>query len=148
MANAVIDGVGLNGPESIAATAKALHAFEQSIGPGERNSGNPSNNYASTRHECNVSLLANSGSAQNIGPGGTTPVFLMGIQIHTALAGTLTVNGFSNPDGTAAAWVIPASAVGAVLPPGSARRAEGGCTMTCATAADGPKVLVEWRPIQ
>jgi len=121
---------------------------EQALGPGERNSGNPSNNYASVRHECNSNLLANSASAQNIGPGGTTPVFLMGVQIRTALTGTLTINGFSNPDGTAASWVLPIGSIGAVVPPGNARRMESGCTMTCSVGTDGPFVLVDWRPIQ
>lgn len=120
---------------------------EQTLGPGERNSGNPSNNYAATKHETNTNVLASAATAQNIGGSGTTPVFLMGIQIRTALTGTLTITGFTNPDGTAASWVLPIGSVGMVLPPGNARRMESGCTMTLSVAADGPFVLVDWRPM-
>ena len=131
--------------ETLGAGAKVANI---ALGPGERNSGNPSNNYAATKHEANSTLLASSASAQNIGGGGTTPIFLLGVQIRTALTGTLTITGFTNPDGSSASWVLPIGSVGAVIPPGTARRLEAGCTMTCSVAADGPFVLVDWRPIQ
>jgi len=127
-------------------TGGAAHVLEQGINGGERNAGT-SNNYDATKHEANSYVLQNAATAQGIGQGGTTPVYLMGIHIHTALAGTLTVVGFTDSAGAAASWVIPIGAAGAILPPGNARRCEGGCTMTCSVAADGPKTLVDWRPI-
>lgn len=131
--------------ETLGAGAKVANI---ALGPGERNSGNPSNNFAAVKHEANVQVLANGTSAQNIGPGGTTPVFLMGVYINAALTGTLTITGFTYPDGSSASFVIPASATGWVLAPGTARRMESGCQMTKSSASDDGKILVEWRPIQ
>lgn len=128
-------------------TEFAAHTFEQGLGPGERNSSNPSNSYASTRHECNSTVLAAGTAAQSIGAGGTTPIFLMGIYANAALVGTITVVGFTNPDGTPANFVIPVGASGWVLAPGNARRCESGCTVTKSSASDDGKVLVDWRPM-
>lgn len=117
---------------------------------GERNTLSQSNNWDSIRAECNTSILASSAAAQNIGTGGVTPVFLMGVLINGVTTGTVTITGFTNPDGsTAAPWVIAAGTYvnAAILPPGNARRCESGCTVTCSVAADGPKVLIDWRPI-
>ncbi len=128
-------------------TDRATETLEQGLGPGERNSANPSNNYAANKHEANSTMLADGTSAQNIGAGGTTPIYLMGVYIHTALAGTLTITGFVDPTGTAASLVIPVGAVGWAIQPGNARRLESGCTMTKSSASDDDKILVDWRPI-
>lgn len=128
-------------------TDRATETLEQGLGPGERNSANPSNNYAANKHEANSTMLADGTSAQNIGAGGTTPIYLMGVYIHTALAGTLTITGFVDPTGAAASLVIPVGAVGWAIQPGNARRLESGCTMTKSSASDDDKILVDWRPI-
>lgn len=100
-----------------------------------------------TRHQASSNVLAAVATAQNIGAGGITPVYLMGVQIRTALTGTLTINGFTDPTGAAAPWVLPVGSVGAVLPPGNARRMETGCTMTLSVATDGPFAVVDFEPI-
>lgn len=97
-----------------------------------------------SRPQANSNVLAAVTTAQNIGAAGTTPVYLMGVQIRTALTGTLTINGFTDPTGAAAPWVLPVGSVGAVLPPGNARRMETGCTMVLSVATDGPFVVVDW----
>ena len=130
----------------------AAHTVEQGVSGGERNTGSLTNNFDATKHECNSQVLANSASAQNIGPLGTTPIFLMAVTIRASTTGTVTITGLTDVNGSPVSWVIPATTVtGGVpvqaLPPGNARRMEGGCTMTCSVAADGPNVLVDWRPI-
>lgn len=127
--------------------AGAAWTMEQGVIAGERNPNSTTNNYAATKHECNSNILQNVATAQNIGTGGTTPIYLMGIQVRTALTGTLTITGLLDPAGNAKSWVLPIGAVGQVLPPGNARRLEAGCTMTLSVAADGDFVVVDWRPI-
>lgn len=124
---------------------------------GERNTSSGSNNYDAIKNECNVYQLANSGAAQNIGTSGTTPIFLMGISVRASTAGTITINsgaGFTDPTGANVAVTFPIQAVivtdnkpHELLSPGLAMRCEAGCTITCSTAADGPNILVAWRPI-
>jgi hypothetical protein len=126
--------------------------LEQGVIGGERNTSSLTNNYDAVKHECNSNMLANSASAQNVGTGGTTPIFLMGITIRATTTGTVTIAGLTDVTGAAVNWVIPATTVTSgvpvqVLPPGNARRMENGCTMTCSVGADGPNVLVDWRPI-
>lgn len=127
--------------------AGAAWTLEQGVIAGERNTSSTTNNYAATKHECNSNILQNVATAQNIGTGGTTPIYLMGLQVRTALTGTLTIVGFTDPTGAAKNWVLPIGTVGQVLPPGNARRLEAGCTMTLSVAADGDFVVVDWRPI-
>jgi hypothetical protein len=133
--------------ESQRGTNGAGHTLEQGSIGGERNTTSPTNNYDVVKHECNSNILQNVATAQNIGTGGTTPIFLMGIQIRTALTGTLTIVGLTDPAGTAKSWVLPIGTVGQVLPPGNARVMSNGCTMTLSVAADGDFVVVDWRPI-
>jgi len=121
--------------------------LEQGVIGGERNTTSLTNNYDAVKHEANCNILQNVATAQNIGTGGTTPIFLMGIQIRAALTGTLTITGFTDPTGAAKSWVLPIGTVGQVLPPGNARRMESGCTMALSVAADGDFVVVDWRPI-
>jgi hypothetical protein len=143
-----LHGIGSSGElESIRSSDRALHTNEQGVVGGERNTTSPNNNYDAVKHECNSNILQNVATAQNIGTGGTTPIFLMGIQIRTALTGTLTITGFTDPAGAAKNWVLPIGTVGQVLPPGNARRLNSGCTMTLSVAADGDFVVVDWRPI-
>lgn len=130
----------------VKATGNGAWTVEQGITGGERNGGT-SNNYDAVKHECNRSVVSAGTGAKNIGTGGTTPIFLMGIYIHTALVGTLTVTGFTAEDGTtAASIVIPIGAVGWVLH-GNAARCETGCTVQKSSASDDAKIVVDWRPI-
>lgn len=126
----------------------AAWSAEQAVLGGGRNELSVSNNLTVVKHEANASVLSAGIGAKNIGPGGTTPIYLMSLYAHTALAGTLTITGFTAEDGTtAASLVIPVGAVGWVLQPGTSRRLENGCTMQKSSAADDGKILVDWRPI-
>lgn len=130
----------------------SVYTLEQGVIGGERNTSSLTNNYDAVKHECNSNMLANSTSAQNVGTAGTTPIFLMGITIRATTTGTVTIAGLTDVTGAAVNWVIPATTVTGGVPvqalaPGNARRMEAGCTMTCSVGADGPNVLVDWRPI-
>lgn len=131
----------------IKSTLQSLHTYERGIIGGERNTSSLVNNYDVTKHECNSTILQNVATVQNIGTGGNTPIYLMGIQIRAALTGTLTIVGFTDPRGTPKNWVLPIGSVGQILPPGNARRLENGCTMQLSAGADGDLVVVDWRPI-
>lgn len=129
-------------------TSGAAKSLETGVIAGERNNSSLTNNYDVTKHECNGSVLSAGTGAKNIGSGGTTAIYLMGVYISAALVGTLTITGLTAEDGsTAANLVIPIGAVGWVLTPGNARRCEAGCTMTKSSASDDTKILVDWRPI-
>ncbi len=117
---------------------------EQSVIGGERNGGT-SNNLDVTKHECNGTILQNATTVQAISLG--APAYLMGIQAHTALVGTLTVVGLTDVVGAAVSWVIPVGAVGQILPPGNARRCETALTAQLSDGADGPFVIVDWRSL-
>lgn len=115
---------------------------------GERNTDSNTNGYFVTKQECNRSVLSDGTGVKNIGASGTTPVFILGVYIHTALVGTLTITGFTTEDGvTAASVVIPIGAVGQVFVPGNAGRCDAGCTMQKSSASDDDKIVVDWRPI-
>lgn len=67
---------------------------------------------------------------------------LNGITVHTALAGTLTINGFAKrSDGTAQAFVIPIGFVG-TIDFGGAVNSAGQLTMVLSSATDQNRVLV------
>jgi hypothetical protein len=89
-----------------------VHTLERGVIGGERNTSSLTNNYDAVKHEANSNILQNVATAQNIGTSGTTPIYLMGIQIRTALTGTLTIVGFTDPAGTAKNWVLPIGTVG------------------------------------
>lgn len=134
--------------EMVKSTSNGAWSLETGIIGGERNTSAQTNNYDATKHECNSSVLSAGTGAKNIGTGGTTPIFIMGVYSSAALVGTLTITGFTAEDGTTAAnLVIPVGATGWILQPGNARRCESGCTMTKSSASDDTKILVDWRPI-
>lgn len=112
---------------------------------GERNTSSTTNNYDATKHECNSTILNTQITAQAISAG--APAFLMGIHIHTALAGTLTIAGLTNLAGTATDWVLPIGAVGTILSSGNARRCETALSATLSSATDYGRVMIDWRPI-
>ena len=126
-------------------TNGAAHVGEKNQIGGERNTSSSTNNYDATKHECNSTILNTQTSAQAISAG--APAYLMGIQIHTALAGTLTITGLRNLAGTATDWVIPIGATGAILPAGNARICDVALIATLSSASDYGKVMIDWRPI-
>lgn len=126
-------------------TGRAAWTLEKGQIGGERNNASASNNYDAVKHECNSTILNTVITAQAVSAG--APAFLMGIQIHTALAGTLTIAGFANVAGTATPLVLPIGSVGSVLPPGNARRCETAIVATLSSALDYDRVVIDWRPI-
>jgi len=111
-----------------------------------RNPSSLTNNFDAVKHEANSQTLVNGTGAQNIGTGGTTPVYLMGVQINAALVGTLTITGFTDTSGAASSHVLPIGFVGS-WGFANAKRMETGCTMTKSSASDDGKIIVDWRPI-
>lgn len=72
---------------------------------------------------------------------------LCGITVHTALAGTLTINGFAKrSDGSAQAYVIPVGFVG-TIDFGGALNSAGQLTMVLSSATDNNRVLVRTDPV-
>lgn len=72
----------------------------------------------------------------------------LGVCIKSALTGTLTITGISNPDGTPASWVIPSTTVGYVPCPAgsSAKYWSGGMNYTLSNVADAAKAIAMWVP--
>lgn len=69
----------------------------------------------------------------------------LGVCIKSALAGSLTIAGVSNTDGSAASWVITPATVGYVAPPGSGNYWRG-MDYTLSSAGDAGKAIVLWAP--
>lgn len=126
-------------------TGGAAHVTDQGINGGGRNEATQTNNFTATKHECNSTILNTTTTSQAVSGG--APAYLMGITIHTALAGTLTITGLTNVAGVATNWVIPIGAVGEVLPAGNARRCETALSATLSSATDYDRVMIDWRPI-
>lgn len=133
-------------PTNQKGTSNAAHVLEAGVVGGERNTSSPTNNYDATKHEANRSTLVAGTAAQNIGTGGTTPIYFMGVIVHTALAGTLTIVGFTDTAGAAASVVLPIGFVGA-WGVGNAARCETGCTVTKSSAVDDGRIVIDWRPL-
>lgn len=141
-----ITGVDSSGnQEGIKSTNGAAHSFEKAIIGGGRNEATQVNNFTATKHECNSTILNTVTTIQAVSGG--VPAYLMGITIHTALAGTLTITGLTNVAGTETPWVIPIGAVGQILPPANARRCEVALSATLSSATDYGRVMIDWRPI-
>lgn len=131
----------------------AVQVAEVGVKSG-RNTSSTTNNYDAVHSEVNGDCyLDNVATAQNIGTGGTTPIFLESLHVQVALAGTLTITGFKKVDGTAVTKVYPIGSVGQLITPGNGFRLEAGCTMTLSVANDGGSagnlwnVRVGYRPI-
>lgn len=120
---------------------------EQGNIAGLRNPSSPTNAYIPVRQECNLSIISKTTAVTiPLGAGAANNVHLMGIYIHTALAGTLAIAGFADSDGTPQTFTIPAGAVGEFDFKG-AINAAGALTMTASNAADDNKIAVLWRPV-
>ena len=70
---------------------------------------------------------------------------VFGVAIKTALAGTLTLTGVTNTNGTPASWVIPSTSVGVFQPPGSGLAQS--LRYVLSNPADAGKAFVAWRPL-
>lgn len=122
----------------------AAKTFEQGQIGGERNSSSTTNNYTVTRNECNVTIISVT-TAVTIGGGAVDDTYLLGLHIHTALAGTCVISGFADETGAAKPYTLPIGAVGHI-PFYGARNTAGALTVTCSSATDDDRVAVMWRP--
>jgi hypothetical protein len=111
----------------------------------ERNPDSETNGYDVVRQEANTTIIGLT-TEITIGGGSANDTHLMGLIIHTALAGTCVIKGFGDSVGLATDYVLPAGSVGTFDFKG-ARNTVGALTITCSTAGDDNKVLVLWRPI-
>lgn len=131
--------------ESILSKAQALYNYLSHLIAGETNPDSATNAYLKTRKPANVVLLTGI-SAITIGAGAANDTHLIGIFIHTALVGTLTIDGFADSGDAAESYIIPIGFVGAV-PLDDSINSKGALTMTLSSATDNDVVLVRWRPI-
>ena len=132
------------GAEMTKGTGQAAWTLEQGTVGGERNTSSATNNYTVTKNECNATVLSTT-AAVTIGGGAADDTYLLGVHIHTALAGTCVIAGFVDESGAAKSYTLPATTVGHV-PMYAARNLAGALTVTCGTAGDDDKVMVLWRP--
>lgn len=126
-------------------TTNAAWTLEKGQIGGERNTASSTNNYDVVKHEANSTILDTVITEQAVSA--SAPAYLLGVHAHTALAGTLTIKGFTNVAGTATDLIFPLGSVGALLPAGTARRCEVALTATLSSALDYGRVIIDWRPI-
>lgn len=116
---------------------------------GERNTSSSTNSYLIARPEANATILGKTG-AITIGGGAVGDTHLIGIRIHTALVGTLTITGFGDSDGVATSYVMPATSPAGEYNFYGAVNNIGALTMTLSSATDyttNKSVMVLWRPV-
>jgi len=111
---------------------------------GERLQDQASSSYLVVRQEANATIVVGT-TAVTIGGGVAGDTHLIAIHIHTALAGTCVIDGFTDPAGSADTYILPIGTVGHI-PMYAAINAAGASVVTCSNAADNKKVLVFWRP--
>ena len=128
-----------------AGTGGAAHAYQASLGAGERNIDSPTNSYLVARPEANLSVISKT-TAVTIGGGAANDTHLIGLHITTALTGTCVIAGFADSDGTAQSITLPIGSVGFKDFFGAINSA-GALTVTCGTAGDDNFVSVLWRPV-
>jgi len=110
---------------------------------GERQIASASASYMVVRQECNCSIISKT-TAVTIGAGAANDTHLMGLMISAALTGTCVITGFSDSDGTAQSYTLPAGSVGFKDFFGMINSA-GAITITCSNASDDNLVAVLWR---
>lgn len=122
----------------------AAQTLEQGLIGGETNTTSQANNYDHIKHIANVGFLAASTAVQNVGALGTTPIFLMGLNVRAALTGTLTIVGFTDLAGAPITLVLPIGFVGDYVAPGNDIPFVTGCTMQLSVATDSGSVANNW----
>lgn len=106
----------------------------------ERNVGT-SNQFGVGVDECNGSILDAVTSAQAVSAG--APALIFGVQINTALAGTLTITGLTNVSGVATDIVLPvATPIGYY----ELKGAKCNTALICQLSVATDDVCVLWRP--
>lgn len=111
---------------------------------GERLQDQASSSYLVVRQEANATIVVGT-TAVTIGGGVAGDTHLIAIHVHTALAGTCVIDGFTDQSGSADTYILPVGTVGHI-PMYAAINAAGASAITCSNAADNKKVLVLWRP--
>ncbi len=89
---------------------------------------------------CSLTLHELAGAIANGGP-----AYAIGIALNAPLAGTLTITGCTNLDGSPAPWVIGAGSAGYQPPPGSGTNGGGFFAYALSNPSDGGKATAFWR---
>lgn len=112
---------------------------------GERNPSSATGSYLDTRGVTSPVILETEAVAHAVGgSAAANDIHLRGVQIHTALTGTLTITGFEDEDGDAKSYVIPAGAVG-WQEFAWGLNTKGALTMTLSSVADNSLCAVFYR---
>ena len=127
-------------------TDGAKHSLEQGVIAGGRNQDSTTNNYDVIRHEMNAAIISKT-SAVTIGAGAANDTHLGGLMISAALTGTCAITGFSDSDGSAQTYTLPAATPAGYYDFHDAINSAGALTITCSNAGDDNLVMVFWRPI-
>lgn len=128
---------------SVDVTEHSVHTLEQANVVGLVHPLSPQAWYVPIRNRCNSTILQTTGSAVTIGGGAANDTHLIGIHIHTALAGTLTVSGFLDDAGVARGYVYPIGTVGHI-PCYGQQNIAGALRFTLSSGTDAARVKVDW----
>lgn len=96
-------------------------------------------------NECRLSVISKT-TAVTIGGGAAGDVYLEGLHLTAALAGTCVITGFQDSDGAAQSITLPVATTAGFKDFKGAVNAAGALTVTCSTAGDDNVVSVLWRP--
>lgn len=91
-------------------------------------------------------ILSQTG-AITIGGGAANDTYLKGVFIHTALAGTLTIDGFQDDAGAAQSFVVPASTPAGYYEFGGILNDQAALQVTLSSATDADRVMVIYQPV-
>lgn len=139
---------GYEKSQPVHVTNNAAHFAEQGIIGGGANEADQTNNLTKTQKPSNLQTPETGTGAQNVGAGGTLPIYLTSLNFVDTTAGTVTLTGLTDLAGAASTIVIPATTGPySMIPPGESAIFASGCTIQLSTAADFDKILIGWRPI-
>lgn len=110
----------------------------------ERLQGSATKGHCVIVDAANLAVISKT-TAVTIGGGVANDAYLKRVIVLAALTGTCVITGFSDSDGAAQSFTIPAAFVGE-RNFGGAKNSAGALTITCSNASDDNLVLVEWWP--
>lgn len=125
-------------------TIGSPHTYEQAHSPGGRNENSTTTSYVKANDVGKPVILDSVTTAITIGSSsGANDTLIHRIIIHTALAGTLTIDGFEDSDGAAKSFVFPVATPAGVYEIGAINNA-GACQATMSSATDYDRIMIIW----
>lgn len=122
----------------------AASVGDQSHIPGGRNENSTTTSYIKANDVGKPVILDSVTTAITIGgSSGANDTLIHRIIIHTALAGTLTIAGFTDSDGAAKSYVFPIATPAGSYEIGGINSA-GTCQATLSSATDYDRVMIVW----